>query len=91
MAFQQFVASERNPNPDRACVCSMTHDIDCVGPYAVCHGGQRMLDMRNPHVVIGDRCVSKMRERLDGELLRVGEPENDGMAEPAPKKRRPRI
>ena len=73
MAYQQFSATDKNPNDAMGgggCVCDPNKVTDCKGPYIVCHATD-MYDPLSPYPVICKSCVHKMAEMLEGEIAHI--------------------
>lgn len=65
---------QKNPNPRGACACSPhSKVVDCEPPYCV-FTHIEAADPRQPHIVVGDRCMRAGVEKAHPGAFKVPEP-----------------
>jgi hypothetical protein len=62
---------QKNPNPRGACACNpLGKVVDCTGPYCV-FTHLELSDPRQPHVVVGDKCMRRGVEKAHPGAFKV--------------------
>lgn len=69
-----FKIVRKNPNPGGQCVCSPNSRVtDCQPPYCVWTHSESM-NVRAPHIVVGDGCMRRGVEKAHPGAFKVPEP-----------------